>query len=137
MSSVVQIKYRDVSPDYLAEEREIFLPLEYKRPRLYTNSCRYKNLRRIQDEDTKKVFHESWNQNTVGFSDSDAYFTVTSAEENRLDIIANNYYGTAKYWWVIALANYIIDPFDIPIGTQLRIPPLISLYEVGGVLSGS
>lgn len=136
MSHKLEIKYRDVSPAYLAEEREIFYPLTYLYPRLYKNSCRYKNLRRIQDDDTKKIYHETWVQNTVAFSDSDTYYTVPMEYENRLDIIANKYYGTAKYWWVIALANYIIDPFDVPAGTQLRIPPLISLYSVGGVLSG-
>ena len=61
--------------------------------------------------------------------------TVTLDDENRLDIISNKYYGTPRYWWVIALANEIIDPFDIPIGTYLRIPSLISLYNTGGVLS--
>lgn len=137
MSSKLEIKYTNVSPSYLAEEREVFYPLTYLYPRLYSNSSRYKNLRRIQDEDTKKIYHESWSQNTVSMSDSDTYYTVTAAEENRLDIIANTYYGTPKYWWVIALANYIIDPFDVPTGTQLRIPPLISLYDAGGVLSGS
>ena len=37
----------------------------------------------------------------------------------------------------IALANEILDPFDVPVGTYLRIPPLVSLYNTGGVLSGN
>ena len=45
------------------------------------------------------------------------------------------YYNTPKYWWIIALSNYILDPFDIPVGTNLRIPPLLSLYNSGGVLN--
>lgn len=61
--------------------------------------------------------------------------TVSIAEEGRLDIIANQYYNTPRFWWVIALANNIIDPFDIPVGTTLRIPTIISLYNKGGVLS--
>ena len=57
-------------------------------------------------------------------------------EEDRLDIISTSFYGTPKYWWVIAMANNIIDPFTLEIGTNLRIPPIISLYNKGGVLSG-
>ena len=51
-------------------------------------------------------------------------------------MISANFYGTPRYWWVIALANYIIDPFEVPVGLQLRIPPLISLYNKGGVFGG-
>ena len=62
-------------------------------------------------------------------NDNNLAEVVTEIEENRLDIVATKFYNTPRYWWVIALANYIIDPFDIPIGTRLRIPPLISLYN--------
>lgn len=108
----------------------------YYDPVTYPNNCRYKNVRRLQDEDTGKYFHETVPQKFIPSSDDDEYITVTTVTENRLDIIANEYYGTANYWWVIAQANYIIDPFDVPVGTSLRIPPIISLYLNGGVLSG-
>lgn len=125
-----------MSPAYLESYREIFNQVEYLDPRLYKNASRYKNLRRIQDDTTKKIYHENWIQKIIETSENDSYYTVTKAEEGRLDIISNMYYNTPKYWWVVALANYIIDPFDIPVGTYLRIPPLISLYNNGGVLSG-
>lgn len=41
---------------------------------------------------------------------------------DRLDIIAHRYYGDEDYWWIIALANRIMDPFTIEIGRRLRIP---------------
>ena len=125
----------DVSPSRLSDIREHFSEIEYMPPILYKNNSRYKNIRTIQDDDGN-TYHESWVQQTVDKSSSDEYYIVTEQSENRLDIIANIYYNTPRYWWVIALANYIIDPFDIPIGTQLRIPPLISLYNEGGVLNG-
>lgn len=125
----------DVSPSILSDIREHFSGIEYMSPILYKNNSRYKNIRTIQDDDGN-IYHESWVQQTVDKSSSDEYYIVTEQSENRLDIIANIYYNTPRYWWVIALANYIIDPFDIPIGTQLRIPPLISLYNEGGVLNG-
>lgn len=125
----------NVSPENQAALRERFSSIEYLPTILYKNASRYKGLRTIQADDGK-IYHESWVQKTVDQSADDEYFVVTEIEENRLDIISTKYYNTPRYWWVIALANYIIDPFDIPIGTQLRIPPLISLYNSGGVLNG-
>lgn len=40
----------------------------------------------------------------------------------RLDAISYRYYGDEDYWWIIALANRISDPFVIPAGRRLRIP---------------
>jgi nucleoid-associated protein YgaU len=40
----------------------------------------------------------------------------------RLDVIAHKYYGDEDYWWVIALANRIMDPFTLEVGRRLRIP---------------
>lgn len=40
----------------------------------------------------------------------------------RLDVLAHKYYGDEDYWWVIALANRIMDPFMMVPGTRLRIP---------------
>lgn len=40
----------------------------------------------------------------------------------RLDGLAFKYYGDEDYWWVIALANRIMDPFSLEVGTRLRIP---------------
>ena len=126
-------RLENVSPASLSEVREHFTGIEYKNKIVYSNASRYCNLRTIQDEDGK-IYYESWFQKVVDYSSEDTYHTVTLKDENRLDIIANIYYGTPRYWWVIAIANYIIDPFDVPIGSYLRIPPLTSLYNEGGVL---
>lgn len=40
----------------------------------------------------------------------------------RLDVIAHRYYGDEEYWWVVALANGISDPFSLVVGRRLRIP---------------
>ena len=125
----------NVSPAYLSQTREIFADIDYLPKVYYKNTSRYKNLRTIQEEDGK-IHHESWFQKFVDFSNEDEYFTVTMETENRLDIIAEYYYNSARYWWIIACANYILDPFDIPVGTKLRIPPIVTLYNEGGILSG-
>lgn len=41
---------------------------------------------------------------------------------DRLDLLAHRYYGDSEYWWVIALANRIEDPFALTVGQRLRIP---------------
>ena len=125
----------NVSPAYLAGGREHFKDIEYQRRVNYKNVSRYGYLRTIQD-DNGNIYHESWYQKVVDLSPDDQYIIVSKDEENRLDIIAQKYYNTARYWWVVALANYIIDPFSVPSGTRLRIPPLLSLYNKGGVLGG-
>lgn len=135
--NLVQTLRRDiVSPSFLTELREKYIPLEYLEPRLYKNANRYQGLRRIQVNDTDKVIHETWVQKFIDQTSQDSFVTITIENENRLDIISYEYYETPRFWWVIALANNIIDPFDIPVGTTLRIPIIVSLYNEGGVLSG-
>ena len=126
-----------VSPSYLEDLREVFYPLQYYVPKDYKNNSRYTNLRRLYDEEKGVYYHESWNQKFIDESAEDNFFTVTESEENRLDLVSYSYYGTANYWWAIAIANYIIDPFNVPVGTNLRIPPIVSLYNEGGILSGN
>ncbi|HYP24486.1 MAG TPA: hypothetical protein VEV43_13005 [Actinomycetota bacterium] len=46
------------------------------------------------------------------------------APGERLDAIAERYYGNASLWRVIATFNGIGDPLHVPPGTLLRIPPL-------------
>lgn len=135
MNQVELIRRYNVSPTYLAETREKFIPIEFLKPKQYTNACRYKNLRRIQDSNTGNIYHETVFQKIIDKSNEDQYITVSIAEQDRLDIISNKYYNTPRFWWVIALANNIIDPFDIPQNTVLRIPVIVSLYNQGGVLS--
>lgn len=51
------------------------------------------------------------------------YYTITSADVNRLTIIAMKFYDNPLYWWIIAKMNDISDPFYTPpVGTQLKIP---------------
>jgi nucleoid-associated protein YgaU len=49
---------------------------------------------------------------------------IVAPEGLRLGLLAHEHYGRAELWWVIADASDLIDPFDIPPGTELRIPDL-------------
>ncbi|OGR31600.1 MAG: hypothetical protein A2139_11430 [Desulfobacca sp. RBG_16_60_12] len=41
---------------------------------------------------------------------------------DRLDKLANRFYGDDEYWWVIAMANGISYPLGIQPGTVIKIP---------------
>lgn len=54
-------------------------------------------------------------------SEKDIYIMTTPGD--RLDILAQTYYGNVNYWWILAEANAIgKGSMDLPPGLQLRIP---------------
>lgn len=52
------------------------------------------------------------------------YVSHMLTDNDRLDNLANQYYGDPTQWWVIANANPELSPdwTDVPAGTVLRIP---------------
>jgi hypothetical protein len=57
----------------------------------------------------------------VVFTEDDNYVITTLGD--RLDLLANNFYGDSSLWWVISSANALSgDSLYPPIGIQLRIP---------------
>ena len=104
----------------------------YSSPRKYPYNSRYCKYRQIIDN--KDTYTETFNQTLVNQSDNDIYHIVQTEEENRLDIISKKYYGDAQYFWVIALANDLIDPLVVVRDTVLRIPSMTSLYQWEGAL---
>ncbi len=58
---------------------------------------------------------------TIEKTVSDLY--ITSRVQDRLDLLANKYYGTTRLWWILAQANQLGEgSFVIQPGTRLRIP---------------
>lgn len=98
------------------------------------NLSRYKNTWRIIDEEGD-FYQESVDPITIERSSSDIIHKVVAGEENRLDLIAYNYYKSPLYWWVIAEASGIYNPLEVPIGTVLIVPPKSRLFGLNGVLS--
>lgn len=49
---------------------------------------------------------------------------LVTQENERLDILAGQFYGDGKLWWVIAAASEIGWALQVPPGTVLRIPNL-------------
>ena len=109
--------------------------MKYAKPRQYNHTSRYQIYRQIVDNNND-TYVETSNQTPVDMSQYDKYHEVTHREVNRLDMISNMYYGDPQFWWAIAMANNIIDPFVIPLGSVLRVPSLISLSNWEGALYG-
>lgn len=86
-----------------------------------TRTSRYRKLKRlINNRDEQYV--ETAEPFKVPKNADDTFHIVSMKDENRLDLISWQYYGNTYMWWVIAEASDIIDPFDIPKDTVLRIP---------------
>lgn len=98
------------------------------------SNSRYKTFDILKNGDGEE-FVESWRDINIPESDNDRYHQVEMGERLRLDLIAYKYYHNVNLWWVIALVNDIKDPFEIEVGSILRIPDINSLYGYGGVLS--
>lgn len=58
---------------------------------------------------------------TIPASEQDNYIIVSSTD--RLDLIANDFYGDSSLWWIIATANDL-DGSSLfpPAGMQIRVP---------------
>ena len=55
---------------------------------------------------------------------------VNDMEQNTPDLIAYEFYGDERLFWVICLANRINDPFtELPIGKKLCIPKFSAVIE--------
>jgi hypothetical protein len=109
--------------------------MRYAKPRVYNKISRYSVYRLIINYENE-TYTETANQTTMDDSTEDKYYQVQKTDENRLDIISNNHYSSPIYWWVIAQANKIVDPFDVKEGTILRIPAFNSLWNYEGPLYG-
>ena len=58
---------------------------------------------------------------TIPPQPDDVYYTVLGPD--RIDTIANKFYGNPILWWVLALANSLeLIPSDISPGAVLRVP---------------
>tara|TARA_Y100000593_G_C4098562_1_gene232077 strand:+ start:68 stop:361 length:294 start_codon:yes stop_codon:yes gene_type:complete len=60
-------------------------------------------------------------------SESDVW--VMTQDGDRLDLLADQYYGDSQLWWFIARANNLKSN-NIPMGTTLRIPANLESINV-------
>lgn len=87
-----------------------------------TNSnSRYYHSNVISDSNNKIVY-DLFEPRKLITQEAFKKFTVPLEFKDRLDLVAQKFYSNPTKWWVIAVANNLIDPFILPAGTTLVIP---------------
>ena len=83
-------------------------------------ASRYQNIK-IQKSDNGKTIYLPVNYPSLVPSNNDYY--IIAREEDRFDLIANDFFGDPTLWWVVVMANDLPgDSMYAPPGFQLRIP---------------
>lgn len=108
-----------------------------------TNSLTDKNSRYVCGGVTEReeIGLGWWERKKFNFSADDTPIVITGRHINRIDLIAHDFLGNSKLWWVIAQYNSIIDPHsEIVEGKYLRIPSssavqLMMTPKTGGISS--
>ena len=96
---------------------------------------RYRECKKLTDKETSQVLLSTRERLNTRADPRDQIHTLSHEDMGRLDIISNIYYRTPLLWWLLAEVNNIYNPFiPLPVGYQLRIPSIESLYGNGGML---
>jgi len=97
-------------------------------------SSRYTNIPLIPflEDEGNKVFpiQRSVKYPEIPKNINDLYAYTT--EGDRLDLLAQQFYGNVNFWWIIASGNPDLisqNSLFIPIGTEIRIPYNVSLAQ--------
>lgn len=91
----------------------------------------------FSDVDTNGYAEEAFPRKTIIKHNTDGNNTIVIVDklnENRLDFIAQEYLNNPYHWWILAEYNNIVNPFDVPSGTEIKIPDSYELYSRGGAL---
>jgi hypothetical protein len=94
---------------------------------------RYQNINVIKYNATGSQYYVNNVYPDIVVTDNDTY--VISTLGDRLDLLANDFYGDVSLWWIIASANALPgDSLYPPVGMQLRIPndvqSVINQYKI-------
>ena len=119
-----------------SRKNDSYIKAQYVVPYSLENNSRYKHRDELLLED-KALIKATSSPVDMGIIPYEGliFHTVTSAEENRIDIIATKFYGSASMYWVICMANNISDPLDLPAGRILALPASGSLRHFPNPLS--
>lgn len=83
-------------------------------------SSRYLTIPTRKIDDGKTIYGPTYYPE-IGLNEDDTY--IITSYNDRLDLIAYDFWGDESLWWAVAMANDLpCDSFFPPIGVQLRIP---------------
>lgn len=84
-------------------------------------ASRYQTIQTTKLNTTGSLYYVTNVYPTIAPTDGD-YYVITTIED-RLDLLAYDFYQDSSLWWVIASANALPgDSIYPPVGIQLRIP---------------
>lgn len=111
--------------------------IAYSTCRDYNHISRYRTLRQVVHSPNSIERYVTLETSNPFVSETEViYHEVRPMEENRLDLIANDYLGSPTYSWVIAYFNNIEDGFTALEGQRLKIPKSITaLLNSGEILA--
>ena len=96
---------------------------------------RYDSKVRLRLDDNKLVIRNLKSPDLkANQSERDIIHTVTLDEDERPDLIALNFYGDARLYWVILGANGFREKSQVKKGQLVRIPSMNSLYGSNGLI---
>lgn len=125
--------YNTTTPYKVLEDQEI----EYQVCRDFDHISRYKGLRQVAhmpESYDRYISLEVANPFTTHAEIQ--YYDVPGYQENRLDLIANQFLGSAQYSWIIAMFNDIEDGFTVHAGQRIMIPKsFTALFNDGEILA--
>jgi len=86
---------------------------------------RYKNIPILKNSRGRE-YYKGTKYPDIPLSENDIY--VITVFGDRLDVLAQQYYGDSSLYWIISSANPSLsfNSLYIPLGTQLRIPNNVS-----------
>ena len=133
MSYTKPIYYDTLKPYRVIDHKGI----EYTVCRDYNHISRYKGLRQVvHDPSSFERFITPETPNPLLSNAKFIYYDVPRTEENRLDLIAQRFFGSAQYSWIISYFNDIADGFTVNEGQRLRIlQNFTDLFNKGELLA--
>ncbi|MAH48004.1 hypothetical protein CMI37_19435 [Candidatus Pacearchaeota archaeon] len=87
-------------------------------------TSRYDKLTKVRNDPTDYYRLETFPSITAEELANIPHSVITWKETNRMDALASDILGDARYWWIICLMNDLVNPFsyDLLPGTLLKIP---------------
>lgn len=112
--------------------------IQYGVCRDFNHVSRYRRLRQVvhSPADQQDRFVALETPNPFETHAEVVYYKVPATEENRLDIIAYRFLGSANYAWSLAYFNGIEDGYTVHEGQTIMLPRTITqLYNKGECLA--
>jgi hypothetical protein len=83
----------------------------------------------ILDDTTEDILYDPTTLDVSKFKFKNGYYphTISQRDKERPYKISSTYYGTTVYDNLILLINNVRDIWDLPVGTELKIPKLEDL----------